>query len=210
MPDPSPENDIVLPMDDQIIVGTVVGTHGHEGRLRVTPETDNPDRYARGAKLTIANQVYTVQRSGPGPGGTVLLVKLVGVDTLSQATKLVRQLVVVEATDAPKLPEGTYYHFQLIDIQVVDTTGALLGKLTEVIATGANDVYVVTNESSEIMVPALADVVLKIDLKTTTMTVDIPEGIEPRALNTPKKKRSTRRHPQKVSPLTTQHNASPM
>jgi 16S rRNA processing protein RimM len=200
MPDPSPENDVVLPTDGQIVVGTVIGTHGYEGRLRVTPETDNPDRYAQGAKLTIAEQEYTVQRSGPGPGGIVLLVKLAGVDTLGQATELVHQPIVVEATDAPELPEGTYYHFQLIDIQVVDTAGAPLGKLTEVIATGANDVYVVTNESSEIMVPALANVVLEINLKTATMTVDIPEGIQPRTLNTPKKKRPIRRRPPKRRP----------
>lgn len=200
MPDPSPENDIVLPQDDQIVVGTIVGTHGYEGRLRVSPETDNPDRYARGAKLTIGGQQYTIERSGPGPGGTALLVKLTGVDSLEQASPLVHQPIVVEATDAPELPEGTYYHFQLIDMRVVDTTGATLGKLTEVIATGANDVYVVTNDASEIMVPSLADVVLDINLETATMTVDIPEGIEPRALNTPKKKRPIRRRSQKRRP----------
>ncbi|MDA1035692.1 MAG: hypothetical protein O3B65_02285, partial [Chloroflexi bacterium] len=68
--------------DDQIIVGTVLGTHGYEGRLRVNPETDNPERYAKGSTVSIGGQPYTVQRSGPGPGGTVLLVKLAGVDSV--------------------------------------------------------------------------------------------------------------------------------
>ncbi len=201
MPDPSPEH---APLQlspesagDQIVVGSVVGTHGYDGRLRVDPESDNPQRYAQGATLTIGEQAYTIQRSGPGPGGTVRLVKLAGVDSLEQATGLVHQPIMVDATDAPELPDGSYYHFQLIDMQVVDTAGAPLGKLTEVIATGANDVYVVTNESSEIMVPALADVVVAVDIETSTMTVDLPEGIEPRPLNTPKKKRPVRRRPQK-------------
>jgi len=185
---------------EQIIVGTVVGTHGYEGRLRVNPETDNPNRYAQGSIVTIGGQAYTIQRSGPGPGGIVLLVKLTGVDGLEQAGELVHQSIMVDAADAPELPEGSYYHFQLIGMQVADTTGALLGRLTEVIETGSNDVYVVTSESSEIMIPALADVLVVIDVDSNTMTVDLPEGIEPRLLNMPKKKRVGRRRPTQRRP----------
>jgi hypothetical protein len=85
-------------------------------------------------------------------------------------------------------------------MQVVDTTGGLLGRLTEVIETGSNDVYVVTSESSEIMIPALADVLVVIDVDSNTMTVDIPEGIEPRLLSTPKKRRVGRRRPTQRRP----------
>jgi 16S rRNA processing protein RimM len=200
MADSRPERAPQPLVDEQILVGTVVGTHGYGGRVRVNPETDNPTRYAQGSVVTIGGQAYTIQRSGPGSGGTVLLVKLTGVDGLEQASELVHQSITVDAADAPELPEGSYYHFQLIGMQVVDTTGGLLGRLTEVIETGSNDVYVVTSESSEIMIPALADVLVVIDVDSNTMTVDIPEGIEPRLLSTPKKRRVGRRRPTQRRP----------
>ena len=186
----------VPPKDDQIVVGTVVGTHGYKGYLRVLPETDNPARYAKGSGLTIGSQTHTVQESRSGTGNLILLVKLNGVDSLHQASNLVDQLVLVNATDAPELPEGTYYHFQLIGMEVCDTAGSQMGKLTEIISTGANDVYVVTNEVSEIRVPALAKVIITVDVEASMMTVEIPEGIEPRMLNRPKTKRHVRRRPQ--------------
>jgi 16S rRNA processing protein RimM len=193
-----------LPADDQpglpagyVRVGNVVGTHGNDGRLRVDPETDNPERFAKGSTLTIDGAPYTVSYVTFAAGGNVLLVNLNELSTREQAQALVKQLVLVATDDTPALPEDTYYHYQLLDMTVVDPTGVELGTLTEVITTGANDVYVVTAEGSELMIPALADVVVDVDIANARMTVDVPEGIEPRSTipkpkNKPPRKRFAR------------------
>jgi 16S rRNA processing protein RimM len=114
-------------------------------------------------------------------GGHVLIVTFQELSTREQAVVLVNEGI-FGATDAvPPLPEDTYYHYQLLDMTVVDPAGAELGTLTEVISTGANDVYVVTAEGSELMIPALAYVVLEVDVANARMTIDVPEGIEPRS-----------------------------
>ncbi len=177
-------------------VGTVVGTHGYDGRLRVQSETDNPDRFRKGASVRIGAETYTVASVARATGGALLL-KLDGVDTREAAAALLHELVIVGQTDVPDLPEDTYYHYQLLGMTVVTAEGTLLGTLTEVISTGANDVYVVTSPESELLVPAIADVVVEVDVAHTRMTVAVPEGLEPRPLtaNRPPKRRPPRRRP---------------
>jgi 16S rRNA processing protein RimM len=76
------------------------------------------------------------------------------------------------------LPEGHYYIFQLVGSRVYTTGGEFLGILTEVLTTGANDVYVVKGTGKkEILIPALKDVVRKIDLARREMTVALPPGL---------------------------------
>jgi 16S rRNA processing protein RimM len=185
-------------------VGVVVGTHGNDGRLRVDPETDNPDRFAKGSRLTIEGALYNVTHVTKAAGGNVLIVDLQELTTREEAQELVKQAVLVASGDTPALPEDTYYHYQLLDMTVVDPAGAELGTLTEVISTGANDVYVVTAEGSELMIPALADVVVAVDVANARMTVEVPEGIEPRStIPKPKNKPVRRRSPNKKRPPNT-------
>ena len=167
----------------EVQVGVVVGTHANDGTLRIQPETDNPERFRKGATLRIATADYIVERAATGKD-RILLVKLVGLDAPEEAVELLHQAVVVPVSAVPTLPEDTYYHYQLLDMTVVDSSGASIGTITEVLSTGANDVYVVTGEETELMVPALADVVLAVDVERGRMTVEVPEGIEPRAIDT--------------------------
>jgi 16S rRNA processing protein RimM len=176
-------------------VGSIVGTHGNDGRIRVDAETDNPERFAKGSTLLIGGAPYTVARVTYAAGGNILIVDLNELTTREQATALVKHLILVATDDTPALPEDTYYHYQLIDMTVVDPAGTELGRVAEVIATGANDVYVVTAEGSELMIPALADVVIDVDVVNARMTVDVPEGIEPRSTIPKPKNRPARRRP---------------
>ena len=161
-------------------MGIVQGTHGPLGRLRLLPLTDNPDRFRPGNVVFIKEQPYTVQESQSYGQG--LLVKLEGVDSLQAAQPLANEPVEVPETNVPPLPQGDYYHFQLLDLDVHDLSGAHLGKLTEVLSTGSNDVYVVTDGQQELLVPAIADVVISVDPANQSMTVDLPPGLEPRTL----------------------------
>jgi len=107
-----------------------------------------------------------------------LLVSFRSVDTPEDVGKFRNQWVYVKAGDEPPLPEGQYYKYQLIGLDVMDEHGSALGKLTEVLETGANDVYVVTNESGkELLLPAIPPVILNIDMEQHVMKVHLLEGL---------------------------------
>jgi 16S rRNA processing protein RimM len=184
--------------DDAVLVGTIAGTHGYDGRLRVELATDNPERFAIGAQVLVAGKVLTVRGTANGPGG-VLLVKMDGIDSREVAAQLLHEPISVPLGDVPQPPTDTYYHYQLLDMAVADTFGTALGTITEILSTGANDVYVVTGETSELMVPAIAGVVIDVDVAAGRMTVDPPEGLDPRPL-TPPKSPSAKRRPRRRKP----------
>ena len=92
------------------------------------------------------------------------------------AEPLVGTPVEIPVAELPKLPEGEYYYFQLIGLTVVSDTGDTVGTLTEIIETGANNVYAVkTAEGKEIYLPAIPSCVLSVQPKEKTMTVHLPE-----------------------------------
>ena len=78
----------------------------------------------------------------------------------------------------PPPPDGSYYHFQVIDMDVVSEDGEPMGKVAEILTTGSNDVYVVRDPSSkDVLVPAIADVVLSVDPDQNRMIVRLPDGL---------------------------------
>ncbi len=183
----SPQHPLVTAyLADFVQVGVVSGAHGRDGRVRVQSDTDNPARFRAGADIWIGGRAYRIERAG-GTGDS-LLVKLAGIETMERAAELANQPVMVPASALPSLPDGSYYHYHLIGMQVRTEGGELLGSLTEVINTGANDVYVVTRGQEEILVPAIADTVKNVDLENGRMTVDLPEGLEWRQLKPPRQK----------------------
>ena len=189
-PRPTQDPDPIPP--DHVQVGTVAGVHGNDGRLRVALDSDNPDRFRAGSVLRIGARRMTVRRTSVAPGGT-LLVKLDGLDSRQEASELVHERILVPVADVPAAPPGTYYHYQLLDMVVVAPDGRALGRIAEVLMTGANDVYVVASEGSELLVPALADVVVAVDVEARRMTVAVPPGLEPRLLKAAKPAPARRR-----------------
>jgi len=83
----------------------------------------------------------------------------------------------VPIEDAITLEEGSYYHFQLENLKVMTDTGEHLGYLSQVLETGANDVYVVKTDGGEILLPATHEVILSVDLESETMTVHLLPGL---------------------------------
>jgi 16S rRNA processing protein RimM len=100
------------------------------------------------------------------------------VTTRTQAEQLRGQLVQIPIEEAIPLPEGSYYHYQLLGLQVATAAGEILGVVTEILETGANDVYVVQNrDQAEILLPAIPDVVKAIDLEKGQMIVELLDGL---------------------------------
>jgi len=98
-----------------------------------------------------------------------------GIDTREKAEKIKGSWLLLDEEDLPKLPEGQFYSFQIIGIPVYEISGEYLGTVREIIETGSNDVYVVGNEEEELYIPAIKDIIMKVDLKENKMIVRLME-----------------------------------
>lgn len=181
-------------------MGTILGAHGSDGRVRVQPETDNPRRFRTGARLIARGQELHVERVQETPGG-LLLVRFREIAARDSAAALHGETLCVPADEAPQAPPDAYYHYQLVGMSVVDEQGVELGTLTEIIATGANDVYVVTREDAELLLPAVGDVIVNVDVRAGRMTASLPDGLAWRPLRPPRAKpKPRRRGPRRPGP----------
>ena len=157
------------------VVGVVVGPWGNRGEVRVQPHTDNPRRFARGDSLMASGRRLRVVERRSHRGMAIL--KLQGIDTRDGAEELAGVELEVPVNEVPPLPEGSYYHFQILDMEVWTSSGELLGVVEDILITGSNDVYVVRRGDGEILVPAIEDVVLEVDVEGGRLTVDLPDGL---------------------------------
>lgn len=155
-------------------VGRVLGPFGLKGELRVQNLSDNPRRFSPQAKLWAGQQPVTVATSREAQGFLYLTFK--GFSDRTSVERFRHAILQVPETELAPLAEGEYYRFQLLGLTVVDRQGVLLGTLEEVIETGSNDVYRVrTPSGTDILLPAIEDVIVAVDLAEKRMTVDPPQ-----------------------------------
>ncbi len=161
-----------------LVIGRVNKPHGIRGEIRVMPLTDDPARFARLKRVFLdeeGSRSVEVESSRLHKG--VALLKLAGYDDRDAADGLREKWLFVATEDADPLAEGEYYLYQLIGLRVIDDQGNALGELTEVIETGANNVFVVEGESGQRLIPDIPDVVRAIDFEAGTMTVQLLPGM---------------------------------
>lgn len=165
--------------EQHLALGKVVKAWGLKGELKVQPYADSIEMvaasplYLKRAGGDLAEYaVERVRRSGPA-----WIVQLRGVQTVEHAEQLVGRELLIPRSAAPTLPEGSYYHADLIDLRVVTEEGRELGQIAEILETGANDVYVVRGEGSEWLLPATREVVRRVDLAQGMMVVRLLEGM---------------------------------
>ncbi len=161
-----------------LAIGYLRRPHGVSGEIIMDLHTDFPDRITAGRKIYIGEKYEAATFGGVRVHGNGLLVKLRGYDTPESVGRFRNQWVYVRAQDVPPLPEGKYYKYELIDLAVVDDNGNALGKIAEILETGANDVYVVRDESGkEILLPAIPSVILNVDMESRLVKVHLIDGL---------------------------------
>ncbi|MDL1912706.1 16S rRNA processing protein RimM [Chloroflexi bacterium CFX6] len=159
-------------------VGFLRRPHGVKGEIVMDLHTDFPERMKSGRKLFIGEERQPVTLTSVRPHQSGLLVKFKGVETPEQAGKFRNQWVYVKKSDLPPLSEGQLYQFELLGFRVVDEDGNPLGELVEILETGANDVYVVRDDSGrEILLPNIPSVILDLEPASRTMRVHLLEGL---------------------------------
>jgi 16S rRNA processing protein RimM len=158
-------------------VGFLRRPHGIKGEIIMDLHTDFPERMKTGRKLFVGDDHKPMTLTGVRPHGSGLLVKFKDVNTPEEAGLFRNQWAYVQTKDVP-LPEGEHYKHELLGLKVVDEDGNPLGELVEILETGANDVYVVKDDSGkELLLPAIPSVILDLDLGRGFLRVHLLEGL---------------------------------
>ena len=160
-----------------IEVGKIVGTHGVRGMVRISPWADSGEflcgfkaLYKGGGKTPL--NIEKIQ-----PHGNIVIAKITGVDTIEKAEALREQVVYIKREDAG-IPEGRYFVSELIGCEVFDIDSKeFYGKLTDVSKTGANDVWHITKDEKEYLLPAIDSVVKGIDIDKERIEISPMKGI---------------------------------
>jgi 16S rRNA processing protein RimM len=138
--------------------------------------TDFPERLRVGRTLYAGPNYEPVKLSSIRGAANDRIVKLVGYELPETVGRFRNVILYIKASEVPKLPEGEYYHHQLLGLTVVDEAGQVLGKLDQILETGANDIYLVkTPEDKELLLAAVEEVVLDINLEKGEILVRPPE-----------------------------------
>ena len=152
-------------------IGQIVAPHGVRGDVRIYPDTDFPKRFLKMKYGYIDGKKYLHKR--------VVLMKFVGVDDRNAAELLVKKDLQVPREDLVPLQKGQHYIYDILGSAVYDLQGHELGKLTDVLRTGSNDVYVVTaDDGKETLLAAIPDVIKSIDESAKKIVVDPPEWVD--------------------------------
>jgi len=161
-----------------LVIGKLRRPHGVQGEINMEILTDFPERLKKGIVVFVGQDHRPETINGLRQHGSGLLVAFHGYHTPEEVGVLRNEMVYVRADDRPPLAEGEYYHHELIGLRVVDESGNLLGTLTQILDTRANDVYVVRPQAGpEILLPAIESVILDIDLEQGVIRVHLLPGL---------------------------------
>ena len=168
-------------MQQYFEVGQIVNTFGIKGFIKIKPFTDEVSRFEELKEIYVEQknkELKEVKIEKISYQKELVLIKLKGIDYLTQAKKLKGLYLKISRKNAKKLPKGTYFIADLIGMNVYSDEGKLLGKLDDVYSTGANDVYVVKNENGiQVLLPATQEVIKQIDLDNEKIIVHMLEGL---------------------------------
>jgi len=161
-----------------VVVGRIVRPHGVRGDLVVDLAADLLFLVSEGTRLYLGEEKRTRRLTRLRRHGRWHLATFAGLTTRTQAEALRAQPMRLRLESAAALPPNVYYHWQIIGLMVESDTGEALGRLAEILQTGANDVYVIRDQAgNELLVPAIEDVIRSIDLAQARMIIHLIPGL---------------------------------
>lgn len=167
-------------MEDLLKVGVITSTHGIRGEVKVYPTTDDLNRftYLKDCILDTGKQKIPLEVEGCKFFKNQAILKFKGYDNINDIEKYKGFGLYVTRENAVPLEEGEFYIADIIDAKVYEENGNCLGILTDVLETGANDVYVVKMESGkELLIPAIPQCVLDVNVEEPRVTVQLMKGM---------------------------------
>lgn len=167
-------------MSDLLQVGVITSTHGVRGEVKVFPTTDDPARFKKLKQVILddGKQQIDLEIASVKFFKNMVILKFKGIDNINDVEKYRRATLLVTRENAVPLAENEYFIADLIGLSAVSDEGEKLGTITDVLQTGANDVYVVTTpQKEEILVPAIRECILAVDLDARRMQLHLLPGL---------------------------------
>ena len=168
-------------MEQFLQVGVISSTHGIRGEVKVFPTTDEPARFKKLKKVLLdtgkERLELEIQSVKFFKQFVIVIVKFRGIDNINDIEKYKGKSLMVPREDAVQLEEDEYYIADLIGMEVY-TDGGRFGTLKDVMETGANEVYIIdSDEHGEVLVPAIHDCILDVDVEKQTMKIRLMDGL---------------------------------
>jgi 16S rRNA processing protein RimM len=163
-----------------LVVGQIIKPHGLRGEVGVDAHTDSLERFnwletvflGEDNPVEVAIESVRIHKSR-------VLIKLAGYDSRQEAELLRSQWLLIPEEEAIPLDEGEYYLHQIIGIEVTSEDGTFIGKVTDILETKANNVFIVDGPFGEVLLPDIQDVVKEVDLENAQMIVHLLDGLLP-------------------------------
>jgi 16S rRNA processing protein RimM len=167
-------------LQDLLPLGKIGGVHGLKGALKIrfdaASATTDPEVIEALGEVAVDGKPYPVLHAERLKNQVLLYLQ--GIDNRDQAEALVGRKVEAQRRRFPPLAEGEYYWFQVLGLEVINAaSGGVIGRLTEIIPTPAHDVYAVRQGSREILLPAVEEVIVEINLEEGFIKVAPPPGL---------------------------------
>ena len=164
---------------DFILVGVIRRPHGIQGEVLISLETDFPEQLIKGATFYLGEDHTQVTLRSSRPHGEGLLLAFQDFPDEQSVARLHNVPLYSRVAEMPELPAGKFYQHQLLGLQVVEENGELVGTLAQIFNTGSNDVYVVRDDDGvEILLPAISDVIKRVELKEKRIVVRMLPGLK--------------------------------
>lgn len=167
-------------MEDLLQVGIITGTHGLKGEVKVFPTTNDRERFLdlEDVLLDTGKELLELKVEYCKFFKKFVFVKFEGLDDINEVEQYKRCPLLVTRENAVELEEDEYFVADLLGMTIVDDSGVTIGKLENVIETGANDVYeVLTEDGGRILLPAIKECILDVDMDEGIILVHLMKGL---------------------------------
>ena len=167
-------------MNRELRVGVIVKTHGIRGEVKVYPTTDSPDRFDDLTEIILKQKNHTkyLEVEFVRHFKNLVILKFKGIDDINLVEQYRGAELYIDRKYGVPLKEGEYYIADIIGLTVRTDAGETLGTVKDVLETGANDVYIVERPGmKDLLIPAIRDCILNVDLEENTMEVHLLEGL---------------------------------
>ena len=161
-------------------VGAITQTHGIRGEVKVFPMTDDVSRFKNMKELILdtGKEQIVLEVTSARPQKNLVILKFKGIDNINDVEKYRKKSLYVTRENAVKLKKDEYFIADLIGMKVSTDEGEELGTLSDVMQTGANDVYVISmTDGEEVLVPAIRDCIRDVNVEQGQMCVHLLPGL---------------------------------
>jgi len=165
---------------ERILIGKIIGPRGVKGEVKVAPLTFSLKRFKEIKEVLIElhGESKVLQIEYSKLQNNIVILKFKGLSSISEVESLKGAKLKISQQESPSLPEDTYYYYQIIGMEVfTENNREYIGKIKEILETGANDVYIVKHKDKEYLIPAVKEFIKKIDIEKKEMVIKPIKGL---------------------------------